>query len=236
MGIVENQFVDSFRNNNVLAEDYLYFQVDWYELSNMPGLPLNLIKKYKDKVNWHCIVREQTLPEYFICEHINYVFFEELAKYQYLSEKFMDKYFLNLNTLYISRYQKLSEKFIESHIDKLNLECIVKYQKVSMNFIEKYIDILNLGYVAENQNLSEQFITHYFEKFHKYTEDLLRNKNLELSDSFKGQLLYLKDKGSTESERLNPHKDLIDLLNLPKQVTVLKNKLKQQTKLNKHKK
>ena len=108
----DNLYKDPLKFEDILVKNVeeFYFllnkgvsldQFNWIEISKMPNLPEDFIRKFKDEVYWILIAQYQVLSEDFI----------EDSK-----EDFKDSYVWSQ----ISLYQKLSEDFIRKFKDKVN--------------------------------------------------------------------------------------------------------------------
>ena len=194
---IVNKRKDVFNNNvkilGIDPEDYKTFYLcrtcrqyqyfDWNDISLHPKLLQypNLIEKYKTKLEWWKICREQKLTEEFIEKYADYVDWEDVCQYQKLSEPFIEKYKDRMGWSFVFFAQTLSIEFIEKYIDKIDNEdkwtSLSAHQKLPEWFIEKYKDKVDWVYISQYQNLSPEFIIKHIDKIEKtilYNEPVMK--------------------------------------------------------------
>jgi len=135
--------------------------MNWFEISQTPGLTEDFIREHKDLVCWTYISKYQKLSEDFIREHKDLVCWVYISTYQKLSEDFILEHKSLVNWYNISVYQKLSEDFIRENKDLVYWVYISEYQKLSEDFIREHKNLVNWIYISQYQKLSEDFIREF---------------------------------------------------------------------------
>ena len=100
-------------------------KLDW-QLIIRKSLTENVIREFKDKVNWTCISNHLPLNEEFIIEFQDKIDWEADSKYGILSYNFIRKFQVKLICNSISRYQSLSTDLILEFPDKVKWGWISK--------------------------------------------------------------------------------------------------------------
>ena len=150
---------------------------DWNNISKKKLL-IEVIDRYKDKLNWYQLVRHNKFTIDQINKYLNCFDIQDLVHYQKLTEKFI---FDNVITKYkgynlytimdiVFKYQKLSEKFIIDYIENYNdneniWHSICFFQKLSLEFIEKYKDRIKWTMIIKNMKFTEEFILSHKDYF-----------------------------------------------------------------------
>lgn len=181
-----------FLNKNISTENLIKiidaapseYNYDFYYFSQRDDIPMDAVSKYKDKLDWFELLKNNKYPEDFLRKHIDYIKWESLCSYYELSEIFINDFknlidwefsvihqHLSEKTLRdnafrfndrewraLSKYKKLSEQFILDFKDKLDMNLITKYQNLSDEFIDNNKDILKLVNLHLNPNVSKSYI------------------------------------------------------------------------------
>jgi hypothetical protein len=95
-----------------------YSKSVWQQISQT-ALSDDVIRDFKNKVDWNWVSGNYPLYEDFIREFEEFIDWEEVSKYQNLSEGFIRDYKDKVDWKWISRYQSLSEEFIREFQDKV---------------------------------------------------------------------------------------------------------------------
>lgn len=117
----------------------------------------NLIRKYKDKINWKKISKRKTLSEDFIREFQDDVDWDYISSNQTLSQSFIAEFSDKVNWKRISKNQRLSEDFIRIFDWDVDWDEISKNQMLSEDFIREFADEVNWSLISKHQILSEKF-------------------------------------------------------------------------------
>lgn len=72
-------------------------------------LSLDLISKFKHKINWYFVCEYQLLTENFMIKHHKYLHWRQCVLYQILTEKFIDMFRENMYSRDLTDYQVISE-------------------------------------------------------------------------------------------------------------------------------
>ena len=138
-------------------------KIDWYHISKHQKLSENFIREFKNEVNWCRISKCQELSEEFIREFKDKIDWGEISRYQKLSEEFIREFQNKVNWYLISEYQNLSENFIREFQNKVYWSHISIYQKLSENFIREFQDKVDWYNISIYQKLSEKLILEHID-------------------------------------------------------------------------
>jgi len=141
LGIELQDYLRIYQCKKCCPHAYFQYATLWTEVSEMldPEKDIDLIEKYKHKLNWY-VISHKKLSEEFISKYADFVKWEYISRYQKLSEEFIEKFGDRIVWYEIANTQTLSEPFIEKFADKLNWHCVSAHQKLSPEFIVKHID------------------------------------------------------------------------------------------------
>ena len=153
-------------------------KIDWNLISYEIVLPIEFIRKYKDKLHWKyftskyisttfdslCSDKER---ENLIKEFQDYVNWNDLDSYFndiQFSEEFIEE-FTAKNKLSLDKIphsQKLSESFIRKHKDIIDWHSIIYYQQhISEDFIREMIDYIDVKDLSHRKHMSDEFINEF---------------------------------------------------------------------------
>lgn len=162
--------------------------LNWYSLSCHQDIPVDLVKLYRDKIDWMEMIERKQLPQtiLILCpEAWRFCLFQ----YQTLSEEFIivlvtidkpDK----IDWDNISRYQKLSPSFMKTYADDLDWVTMSRYQILPEYLIEIYQYRVDWTDIMKYQTLTDQFKSNH--KFNYCLKDeLFPNWNIKDIEEFK---------------------------------------------------
>lgn len=109
--------------------------------------PLDIIREYKDVIDWRQVCSSQRLTEDFIREHKKYLkkkyeWFEICNNFSNLSENLIHDFARKIWWEYLD-YSNLSEDFLERHIQFVDWNRLSQTKIVSEQFGKKYEDEIN---------------------------------------------------------------------------------------------
>ncbi len=125
--------------NYIVSEEMLdkfNTEINWRLVSkyqNVQRFSHSFIEKYKNKIQWVCVLLYSTVTEDFVRRHehiFNKEDWEYISKGVKLSESFMEEYVDKIDWKYISRNQKMSATFIAKHFHQLDLRMLISNPKV----------------------------------------------------------------------------------------------------------
>lgn len=154
---------------------------DWKTISKRK-LSEEIMAKFKDEVDWNCVVIHEDISLQFIYKFYNKIKWFNIYQ-PILPEDLMIKmadFQRTCDWMYVSERQKLSEDFIEKFRCKVDWDKISKYQKLSEKFIKKFTQKVNWWYIIYYQGTSVEFIEKYKHKICKNEEDKNRSENESL--------------------------------------------------------
>lgn len=187
----------------------------WAQISKIPNLPKDFIRKYWKFLNWDELLDHQKFDEKFIEEfedrvnfnwhdiwdnecinysedfierHLDKVIWDRVSAVGKLSEDFIRRHQDEVDWLYISTCQDLSEEFMREFIDKLSWIDLLQFQKnLSTNFIRELKDLgINIAYISSNENTNEKMVDEFFDDM--VMDEVFSNAHLseEWIRNFKG--------------------------------------------------
>ncbi|KAF2900371.1 hypothetical protein ILUMI_05815 [Ignelater luminosus] len=130
----------------------------WGIISEVVELSEDFIRKFKDDLNWRCILTYQKLSEEFLREFKDIVDWKLVSNYQELSESFMREFKESINWPCISLKQELSAEFILEFKDRVNWTNISALQTLSESTIRQFQDYVDWRHISSVHRLSEDFI------------------------------------------------------------------------------
>lgn len=155
------------KNQCVMTEDMIATfstHVNFEELSKRPNLPLNIIRRFKDQLNWYTLCQTQQFSETFLHEmvtdlHITNIDWSIVARNQRLSENFLTTHmaFICEHASYhhfwtvLAQRHVLSDDFILEHILELPWWALCQYQKLSTNIIVELINVVEQFYGSDQR-------------------------------------------------------------------------------------
>ena len=179
--LFNNEIIHYIKNNNYSIMEYLS-KYDINFIIKFMNVPETILKIFdKNTINYHLLMKNQTLSENYVIENMDKFKKNKIIKYVSFSEDNINKYFLKkkyMNDIII--YQNVSEKFIENNIKKISLELLIKnIQNISEEFLMKHCYDKNCDdLIIKYHKLSNETIEKYFMKNKKYIENIIINQNI----------------------------------------------------------
>lgn len=109
----------------------------------------DVLREFKDKVDWKSVVRHISLSEDFLRENWDYLEqklrknIDDITYYHLVNEHFIEEFRDKLYWLYVSSQQNLSPQFIERWNDFLDWEFISRYQNLTDDLVLKFANKVN---------------------------------------------------------------------------------------------
>ena len=110
---------------------------EWKDISKIL-LSEDLVRKFRNRVNWGYISYFQKLSEEFIREFRNRVVWKCISSYQKLSEEFVREFRDSVDWKHIFYYQELSEDFVHEFRNRVDWYQISITQHLSEDFFHGY--------------------------------------------------------------------------------------------------
>jgi hypothetical protein len=170
--------------------------VDWRQICEFQILSEDFIREFKDVVDWNIISQCQRLSENFIREFQNKVDWQKISTFQRLSELFIAEFKDKVCWHFICIDQKLSERFIREFKDKVDWDLIAVNQPLNESFIEEFQDQIDWVVISAYQKLSDNFIkklkdnSHYFDNIKFYSHNDHRTKEDKIEEIKNYALFY----------------------------------------------
>lgn len=146
---------------------------EWMAISySKIPIPAYFLEKYKDKLNWFGICRNQKFNDAKIRKFFDYLDLDAIGIIQTLSEEIIREYIDVFDWDDITTTQTLSEDIIrEAYYNSGDIlspkawRNISRYQKLSENFIEEFSDKgIEWRFISTHQILSDEFINKHKDK------------------------------------------------------------------------
>lgn len=142
----KNEFMlDMVTNKYILSNNILRKwkdKLNWQDICCQQVLSEETIREFKDYVNWDCVGIHQTLSEELMREFIDKFNWQNISAFQYMSEKFIEEYANEINwPLISSNYRaQLSERLMERFIEKIDWKSLFKFTKreISKEFFDRH--------------------------------------------------------------------------------------------------
>lgn len=163
-------------------------KLNWKIISHNPGLTLDIVRKYKYRINWpelslyFNIIPLVNTHDKLIEKNFHKLNWENLSRNPNLDPEFIEKYFHRFTPYQLSQNPCLflknqnGELLIEKYLKKLNWKFISFNPGLTPEFIEKYQDNLTWFIMAYNPALTIPLINKYLDRISP--EDLSSNPNL----------------------------------------------------------
>lgn len=119
----------------------------WCELCGRTALPIDVMHRWSDRLDWYLVSRYQRLSPEFIRRWADKLDWNALSLRADLTESFMFEYRDKLNWFYITTFQSLSESFISKMSDYVHWETITLLSNLSDEFILAHLDRFNMRYI-----------------------------------------------------------------------------------------
>jgi hypothetical protein len=124
-----------------------------------------IVREFKDLLNWNVISRVPNLSEDFIEEYKDQVNWDWISAIQNLSETFIQKNRNYINWQFLSRNNSISVNFIRENIDNLDFQEISKNIILDEDFIREFQDRLDWDSISSsNAILSDDFLDEFKNK------------------------------------------------------------------------
>lgn len=156
----------------------------WELMSDNPALTPDIIKKYKDDLDWdnqehesvssnralvgqglHPLTSDEVFELIDYCQDkINWMAF---SRYQRLTPALMERYCDKLKWKAISRYQTLTPALLEKYADRLDWTNICIFNKsATLETMKPFLDRLDWSVMGGNEYITPQFI---IDNYHRFT-------------------------------------------------------------------
>ena len=140
--VKSNQVQLNFSN----PEEYIFSDYEWEKVSLYTVLPINVIRQYKNKVDWKSVSYIQDLTNEFIDEVSEYIDFNNLSKnWNYVpSEEILQKYInKEWDWNFLSANSNIPDSTVIMFKDKINWSILSSIRNVSFELVYQAKEYIN---------------------------------------------------------------------------------------------
>jgi hypothetical protein len=111
----------------------------WKEISKQPSLPLEVIRRYADRLDWESVCEYRPLSIMEVIEFEPYIDWKSLCRYQPVGEALIERYYRTLPWSIMVTRQNLSMLILEKfwHAIEPYTEQVVKYQVMDTDWMKE---------------------------------------------------------------------------------------------------